>query len=208
VASERCSPQGVGGGTAAEIARHHTWLAGPSLYAPRLTWRSFRTLWKVVGLGRLLPRENLPASVYGTVLVSSVIVGLGQAEDSAGWMMATVTVTALVFSLAHGWANALGRSATDRQPMSLELLLEGIRYEWPMAEAVMPALVALGLAALDVYSIQTGLWVAIVANTVLLFVWGARLRQRAEGTPVQIFVAGLMTSTLGLVLVVLKAVVH
>jgi hypothetical protein len=119
VASERCSPQGAGGGTAAEIARHHTWLAGPSLYAPRLTWRSFRTLWKVAGLGRLLPRENLPASVYGTVLVSSVIVGLGRAEDSAGWMMAAVTVTALVFSLAHGWAKCAGpqrdRSATGER---------------------------------------------------------------------------------------------
>jgi hypothetical protein len=35
-------------------------------------------------------------------------------------------------------------------------VLDGIRHEWPMVEAVTPALLALGLAALGVYSESTG----------------------------------------------------
>ena len=77
-----------------------------------------------------------------------------------------------------------------------------------MVEAVTPALVALGLAALGVYSESTGLWIAIIANTVLLFVWGAILRHRAAGNAMQSIAAGLTTATLGLVLVALKALVH
>jgi hypothetical protein len=140
--------------------------------------------------------------------VSSVIVGLAETELTAGQMMVAVAVTALVFALAHAWSAALARSAKDRQALSPGHLLDGIRHEWPMVEAVSPALLALGLAALGTYSVKAGLWAAIIANTVLLFVWGAILRHRADGTPVQFFVAGLTTAMLGLALVTLKAVVH
>ena len=70
-----------------------------------------------------------------------------------------------------------------------------------------PALLALVPAALGVYSAHAGLWVAIVANTVLLFAWGTILRHRAAGTPAQP-VAGLTTARTGLVLVLLKALLH
>jgi len=160
------------------------------------------------GLARLLPDDNLAASVYGTVLVSSVIVGLGEATITAGWMMAAVAVTALVFALAHAWATALGRSAEVRAPLGRRIVLDAVRHEWPMAESVAPALIALGLAAFGVYSARTGLWVAIIANTVLLFGWGAALRHHAEGGALQVIAAGLTTATLGVVLVILKVLVH
>ena len=160
------------------------------------------------GLWRLLPRENLSASVYGTILVSSVIVGLAGTNLTAGAMMAALAVTALVFALAHAWSRALARSADDREALAVSHVLDGIRHEWPMVEAVTPALIALGLAALGVYSESTGLWIAIIANTVLLFVWGAILRHRAAGSPLEFIAAGLTTAMLGLVLVALKAVIH
>lgn len=156
----------------------------------------------------LLPRRNLAGSVYGTVLVSSVIVGLGQTGLTAGQMMATVAVTALVFGLAHAWANALARSASDRKALAADHLMESLRHEWPMMTAVVPALVALALAALGVYSAESGLWIAIIANTVLLFCWGAILRHRAEGTTFEWLMAGASTAMLGLVLIALKALVH
>jgi hypothetical protein len=142
------------------------------------------------------------------VLVSSVIVGLAGAEYTAGWTMAAVAVTALVFALAHAWSTALARSADSRRPMSRAALWDGIRHEWPMAEAAAPALVALGLAAVGVYSVETGLWAAVLANTALLFIWGAALRHQAAGNAAQMMVAGLATSMLGLVVVALKVAVH
>jgi hypothetical protein len=185
-----------------------TWTGRREPYARRLISHSDSGPPKPHGLSRLLPQQNLAASVYGTVLVSSVIVGLAGTELTTGKMMAAVAVTALVFALAHAWATALARSANDRQALSPSHLLDGIRHEWPMVEAVAPALLALGLAALGVYSVKAGLWVAIIANTVLLFAWGAILRHRAVGTRTQFLLAGLTTAMLGLALVVLKAFVH
>ena len=137
-----------------------------------------------------------------------MVVGLAGTDLTAGAMMAALTVTALVFALAHAWSRALARSADDRQALAVGHVLDGIRHEWPMVEAVTPALVALGLAALGVYSENTGLWIAIIANTVLLFVWGAILRHRAAGSPLEFIAAGLTTAMLGLALVALKAFVH
>jgi hypothetical protein len=160
------------------------------------------------GLWRLLPRQNLAASVYGTILVSSVIVGLAGTSLAAGEMMAAVAVTAFVFVLAHAWATSLARSGEDRRAMSAGHLLDGLRHEWPMVEAVAPTLLALALAAFGAYSVKTGLWIAIIANTALLFVWGAILRHQAGGTPAQFLAAGLTTAMLGLVLVALKTLLH
>jgi hypothetical protein len=159
-------------------------------------------------LRRLLPQRNLAASVYGTVLVSSVIVGIGRTGFTAGQMMATLAVTALVFALAHAWSNALARSASDREALAVDHVLDAIRHEWPMVTAVAPALVALTLAALGTYTAKTGLWIAMIANTVLLFCWGAILRHRTGGSSFEWLMAGLTTATLGLVLVALKALVH
>jgi hypothetical protein len=146
--------------------------------------------------------------VYGTVLVSSVIVGLGNAGIRAGWTMAALAVTAVVFALAHAWSTALGRSADLGRPMDRQAFWDGIRHEWPMAEAVAPSLVAVVLAAFGVYSLETGLWVALATNTALLFIWGAALRERAGGTPLQALLSGLATAMLGLVIVALKVLVH
>jgi hypothetical protein len=159
-------------------------------------------------LWRLLPRQNLSASVYGTILVSSVIVGLAGTNLTAGAMMAALAVTALVFAFAHAWSGALARSADDRQALAVGHVLDGIRHEWPMVEAVTPALLALGLAGLGLYSEGSGLWIAIIANTVLLFAWGAILRHRAAGNGMQSLRAGLTTAMLGLALVALKVLVH
>jgi hypothetical protein len=87
-------------------------------------------------------------------------------------------------------------------------VLLGIRHEWPMVESVSPALIALAFAAVGIYSEKTGLWVAIIANTVLLFVWGGLLRHRAGGSPFEFVMAGLTTAALGLALVALKVLVH
>ena len=137
-----------------------------------------------------------------------MIVGLAGTNLTAGAMIAALAVTALVFALAHAWSRALARSADDREALAVGHVLDGIRHEWPMVEAVTPAVLALGLAALGVYSENTGLWIAIIANTVLLFAWGAILRHRAAGSPLEFIAAGLTTAMLGLVLVALKALIH
>ena len=146
--------------------------------------------------------------LYGAILVTSVIVGLGKTESQPGLMIVAVVVTTLVFALAHAWARVLGRSAEDRRPVNVRALAAGFRHEWSIVEAAFPAAVALALAAAGVYSVATALWVAVIVNAALLFVWATALRRLAGGTVAQALLAGLFGCALGLVLILLKVLVH
>jgi hypothetical protein len=156
---------------------------------------------------RLIPDNNLAGRLYGTVLVTSVLVTLAGSER-VGYVIAAVLVTTLVFALAHAWAHALAGSGAARAPLDRHALLVSIGHEFPIVQAALPAEVALLLAALDVYSLETALWIAVLVNVSLLFMWGAGLRHLAGGTKLQVLGAGLASASLGLVLVALKVLVH
>jgi hypothetical protein len=153
-----------------------------------------------------LPRTNLTGSLYGLVLVSSVLVTLGGKDLQ--WAAIAVVVTAGVFALAHAWARALGEAAATQSPVDRHAFRHSLRHELPIVGAAVPAALALLAAALGIYSVNTGLWVGLSANVVLLFVWGAGLRELSGGSPAQIFGAGMSSAALGLVLVALKVFVH
>ncbi len=160
-----------------------------------------------VGLARLLPSGNLAGSLYGIVLVTSVLVTFA-GTDEVGYVLAGAIVTAIVFALAHAWAHALARSEEERAPIDRHALLHSLRQEWTIVEAAFPATVVLALAALGLYSPATGLWIAVLLNVALMFVWGAVVRRLAGGSTLQTAAAGLASASLGLVLVVLKIIVH
>jgi hypothetical protein len=75
-------------------------------------------------------------------------------------------------------------------------------------EAALPAVLMLLLAGVNVYSTETALWIAVLVNVGLLFIWGAGLRQLSGGTSAQVLGAGLASTSLGLALIALKVLVH
>ena len=156
---------------------------------------------------RLIPKENLAGTLYGTVLVTSVLAAVASAEQ-VGYVIAAVLVTACVFALAHAWAHALARSGASRAPLDRHAFVRSLGHEFAIVQAALPATIVLALAALEVYSVETALWIAVFVNVALLFTWGAGLRQLAGGTGPQVLGAGLASASLGLVLVVLKVLVH
>jgi hypothetical protein len=156
---------------------------------------------------RLIPDGNLAGSLYGTVLVTSVLISF-QGSEAAGFVIAAVLVTTAVFELAHAWAHALAISGAAREPLDRHLLLRSVRHELSIVEAGLPATIVLVLAALGLYSVATALWIAVLVNVGLLFIWGTGLRQLTGGTPTQALGAGLASASLGFVLVALKVLVH
>lgn len=133
-------------------------------------------------LARFVTEDNMAGRLYGAILVTSVIVGLGKTESEPGLMIVAVVVTTLVFALTHAWATVLGGSAEDRRPVNARALAAGFRHEWSIVQAAFPAAAALALAAAGVYSVATGLWVAVIANAALLFV-GLRRCAGSQAAP-------------------------
>lgn len=151
---------------------------------------------------------DFSGSVYGTILASSIVVALGYQGGDAWVMIAALMVTELVFALAHAWSTLLSSGAKRGGFPSPRDLRGAFAHEWPVLQATWPAVLALLLAALGVYSSDTGVDVALVANSVVLFLWGfalARLQGASRGVAVA---AGTVTCALGVALVVLKVLVH
>jgi hypothetical protein len=159
------------------------------------------------GLARLLPQGHLAGSIYGLILVTSVMATLEQDEERVGLMIAVLLVTTGVFALAHAWAHALDAAAKARMPVDRHLLVRGVRHEWPIVQAALPASIVLALAASDLYTVSTALWIATGVNVGLLFAWGVVLRDVAGGTRGQALLAGLSSAALGLLLALLKVIV-
>lgn len=156
---------------------------------------------------RLLPRGDLTGSLYGLILVSSVLAVSYKGRD-VELIGAALIVTATVFALAHAWAHALDAAADARQPVDRRAFVHSLSHEWPMVTAAVPSSLAVALAATGVYSLETALSVASGVNVLLLFVWGAGVRELAGGSLAQVLAAGVSTAVLGLVLVGLKVLVH
>ncbi len=159
------------------------------------------------GLARLLPHGHLAGSIYGLILVTSVLATLEQNEERVGLMIAALLITSGVFALAHAWAHALAAAAREHVPVDRHVLARGIRHEWPIVQAALPASIVLALAVSDLYTVGTALWIATGLNVGLLFVWGVVLREDAGGTRAQALLAGFAGAALGLLLVLLKVIV-
>ncbi len=151
---------------------------------------------------------DLAGSVYGTILASAIVLALGYKGGNALVMIAALLVTELIFTFAHAWSEVLTAGAARGRFPSAPDVRSAMLHEWPVLQATWPAILALSLAALGVYSTDTGVNVALVANAAVLFIWGLALA-RMQGAPTLLAVAaGSLTCALGLVLVILKVLVH
>ncbi len=159
------------------------------------------------GIARLLPKGNVEGSIYGVILVSSLIATLSP-ENDVGVTMAAIAVTTAVFALAHAWAHAVSHAAEIHAPIDRRVLLRSLGHEWAIVQAAGPVLLALIPVALGWYDQTTGLWIGLCCNIVLLLIWGAGVRELAGGTRMQMLLSALASGSLGLLLAALKVLVH
>lgn len=157
-------------------------------------------------VARVLMSEE---SVYGLVLVSGMIVVSGTIVGTSVNALITVAVTVIVFYLAHVYAGTLGRlAATDGQAGLRASIRAAARHSRGMLAAAVAPLLILLLGATDLIDDTFAIWAALIVNTVMLGVlgWIAVARWSTHWLPR--LVSALVTAGFGLVLIVLKAVIH
>lgn len=159
------------------------------------------------GIARLLPKGNVEGSIYGVILVSSLIATLNPDND-VGVTMGAIAITTVVFALAHAWAHAMSQAAVAHVGVDARVLLRSLSHEWAIVQAAAPVLLALLPVAFGWYEQGTGLWIGLGCNVLLLLIWGAGVRELAGGTHAQMAFSALASGSLGLLLAVLKVAVH
>ncbi|MFF2494467.1 hypothetical protein [Agromyces sp. NPDC058064] len=149
-------------------------------------------------------------SVYGVVLVSGMIVVAGTHGSSSWEVFWIVAITVVVFWAAHVYAGTVARHglAIDHVMPLKQAFQTAFRHSLGLlASALMPSVILL-LGALRVVPDALTIWLALWAGVVVLAVLGfVAYRRRGAPLPMQLLGA-LTTAAFGLVMIVLKAVIH
>jgi hypothetical protein len=145
-------------------------------------------------------------AVYGLILATSVIAASYDASDAAPVALA-VLVTAVVFWLAHVYAHMLGRDVSLARGTRAELA-GALRDHWSLVEVVMPLVLVLGLGAIGVIPDRTALVAATAVGLFELAAAGGYAAVTRGAGPLGTVISAAIALALGLVVVLLKVLVH
>jgi hypothetical protein len=163
-----------------------------------------------------LPAKVIRASfateqaVYGVILVSGMIVVAGMHRATSLQVLLTVVVTVLVFWIAHVYAGTVAHHGLyEHRERSLgDAFRMAVERSWGLLGSALIPCVILLLGTTRVVPDDVAIWSALWAGTVVLGVLGYVAFTRRGAPIVGRIIGALSTAAFGLVMVVLKAVVH
>ncbi|MEU0228436.1 hypothetical protein ABZ177_29380 [Streptomyces sp. NPDC006284] len=162
--------------------------------------------------GALHPRlaeRWLFRGIYGLVLASAMVAALdvpgeeGDPGQDALWVL----LTALASGAAHGYAHVIARRASG-EGSAKPSRARAVLAEWPLTAAVLPTVCLLLGAVAEWWTEETAVEVALLFNTVALFVFGVSAARTAGlGWPSSCR-AGFMDMLIGLLVIAADALIE
>jgi hypothetical protein len=156
---------------------------------------------------------NPARAIYGTILVMAVITALSHdGSVTSAQLIAGVLATTLVFWIAHVYAEVLGRRVagegeSDDRPRWAHVVAAA-RGEWPLVEAALLPVLCLLVGVVGLVETGTAVAIAIGAGVVELFAYGIAAGRRLKLSLGGTVTVGVINGALGLVIVLLKVLVH
>jgi len=149
-------------------------------------------------------------SVYGTVLVSGMIV-VSRGYGASSWeTFEAVLGTVLVFWIAHVYAGTVaGYHAVEGDETSLRAAIRRAlrRSVGFLTAAIAPSIVLL-LGALEAIPDDVAVWVALWLGVAILAVLGYHVAAaRGNSWPLRLL-SSLATATMGIAMILLKVLIH
>jgi heme/copper-type cytochrome/quinol oxidase subunit 4 len=150
-------------------------------------------------------RETIAGTVYGTIVVLSLLTAGAAAYKHDLWRLVAITASSMVVLwAAHVYSHALGESVTSSRRLSAAELAAIARREASIVLAAVLPLAAVGLGAAGVVGDAAALWIAFGLGVAALAVQAVRYAhlERLSGAGTVLAVA--LNLGFGLVFVALK----
>jgi hypothetical protein len=153
----------------------------------------------------LAPEHANPArAIYGTILVMAVITALSH-DDS----VTSAQLIAGVLATTHVYAEVLGNRVEGGSGVpTMANIATAARGEWPLVEASLLPVLCLLLGVIGVVKTDTAVAIAIGVGVAELFGYGIIAGRRLGLSRGGIVVVGVVNGALGLLIVLLKVLVH
>ena len=171
---------------------------------PEQPHRSHRLL-AAIGLrrGSRIDEEELSSAILGTVVGLSTMVAAG-AHGTLGQVELTVVVTVAIYWAADSYARLLAARSAGRRTKVGSVLAR----QWPMVEAAYAPLLVLLAIVLVTGNLRVGIFAALGVGTVVLGGLGFFAARRAGGSQPDAVRWSLVSASLGIVVILLKLVLH
>ncbi len=149
-------------------------------------------------------------SVYGTILVSGMIVATGGHGASSWSVFLSVIGTVIVFWVAHVYAGTIaGHGAFGGDDTSLATAFRrSLRRSVGFLTSALPPSVILLFGALDVVNDTLAIWLALWAGVLILAILGYTVFAVRGRSWVICILGSLTTAAFGVAMIALKAVIH
>ena len=152
--------------------------------------------------------RNMQAAVYGTILTLSLVAVSSEYQDQPLRVAASVLATQFIFYIAHVYAGQLGIRLETGHPVSRAQLRGVAREEWPLLAAGGPPCLALLAGGLALVSDDLAVNLALGIGVTTLVLYGVRLGRAEHRTWPGVVMTATVNGALGLLIVVLKVLVH
>lgn len=146
-----------------------------------------------------------PAAIYGTIISASVLAAAH--EDSALEVALGVFFTLLVYWLAERWSELLG-SHLQGEPFDWAHARRVFVRGWPMVQASYGPMLVLLIARLLGASVDAAVNFALLATIVVLIGLGTLAGRRAGLPPIGVVGSAVFNGFLGVLLILLKSLLH
>jgi heme/copper-type cytochrome/quinol oxidase subunit 4 len=159
-------------------------------------------------LGRLLHghTETIAGTVYGTIVVLSMLTAGTASYEEDPWRLVAIMVTGtVVLWAAHVYSHGLGESVRARRRLAAHELATIARREGSILLAAVLPVAAVALGAAGVLSESFALWLAIGLGVAALTVQALRYAHLERLTRVGTATAVAVNLGFGLMFVALKA---
>jgi hypothetical protein len=149
------------------------------------------------------------AAIYGTIVVLAVIVGVSVDPDAgAGYVLGGVLVTAGVFWAAHVYADVVADRLAGTAGKLRDRLRVAMIHDWPLVQAAFPPALPLVLGTVGLLGRDAAISLAIVVGVGELFAWGVAIGRVLGQGRLLALASGLLNASFGIVMVLLKALLH
>ncbi|SOD71390.1 hypothetical protein SAMN05892883_0918 [Jatrophihabitans sp. GAS493] len=154
---------------------------------------------------------NPASAIYGSIMSASLLVVASSLEKSLWDVIVLIVSTLIVFWLAHAYTDAVGDGVsfvgTSSVPIG-RVVLHHLRAQWPIVESAFLPIATLVVLTLFGVKLDTALTVALIVDVAELFGWGALVARRMRMPMLRAVIFVLFTGSLGLIMVLLKVLVH
>jgi hypothetical protein len=150
---------------------------------------------------------NPSGAIYGTILATAVIAAAGNHGEPPGRIAVVTVVTLLVFWLAHVYSEVLANRLRGGR-LRWTAVRATMADELAMVEAPLLSIVFLLLGAIGLFGDRLAVNLALANGVAQLFGWGALVGRRLGWSWFATLATGLVDAAFGVVIILLKALVH